>query len=382
MRKLLLHIALVFLPVVLQAQDLMWLNPKATNYALRNPANSGLRGGLVQTSLSQSEYNAGGTPLLSQVNAQLPILDYIGGVSLNATIEEVNVLRTTTLQTGFGYHMDKGRGQTFSLGLGVEASHTGLNDAALLVQDASDQVINQYRNANWVMDYAFGFQYQGPLFHAGAAVNRIATWLLLTDTERVMPAEFIVQTGLYLPLVNGRALLEPVVNYRRTNYEKQQFEGGVYLHFDDRFRAGGRFRTDQTMSVLVAAQPIANLEVAYTYELQQSNTGVNIGNVQGISLRYTFNPRPQQDDALDFIRSKPSMKEMRREGIDETNATRISGKTSKPNNSKIDFKQTKKAKDRRWFNFNSLKKLKRNKIKLPKKKKRRLRQKKRKKRKR
>jgi type IX secretion system PorP/SprF family membrane protein len=377
MRKALLHIALVFLSAAVQAQDMMWLNPKATNYALRNPANSGLKGGLLQTSFSQSQYNAGGKPLLSQVNAQLPILDYIGGVSLNATIEEINVLRTTTLQTGFGYHMDKGRGQTFSLGLGIEASHTGLNDAALLVRDASDQVISQYRNANWVMDYSFGFQYRGPLFHAGAAVNRIATWLLLTDTERVMPAEFIVQTGLYFPLANGRALLEPVVNYRRTNYEEQQFEGGVYFHFNDQFRAGGRFRTDQTMSVLVAAKPIPDLEVAYTYELQQSNTGVNIGNIQGISLRYTFNPRPQRDEAIDFIRNRPSMREMKREGIEETNATRISGKTSKPKNSKIDFEQTKKAKNRRWFNFNSFKKLKRNKIRLPKKKRRKFRRKKR-----
>lgn len=290
MRKIQLLI-LILLSFGIKAQELPVLIQKYTDGLAYNPSISGLYGSSYDFAY-QNRWTGIGEPYsMAYMGMQTPINQGSLGASFNVFYENVNFLKTVDLSASLAYHILLDNNMVVSLGLNGEYASTSLDINNVEVNDVDDPTLMNFNNVNKI-DFAFGANFRSDYFQFGASANRLLTLLKSeenqTQSDLAFREFFTAYAAGFLPLMDGRDILEVRSSYRRLLNQKSLIDLGVFYEYNQKFMLGFTYRTNSSVHAAASITLMDNLTIGYARELVVGEFSGQLGASDEIVLRYTF----------------------------------------------------------------------------------------------
>jgi type IX secretion system PorP/SprF family membrane protein len=220
-----------------------------------------------------------------------PFYDHRFGVGANIFKERVNFIDNTYISGAFAYHINFGSYNVLSMGVSAEYNSLGF-DTGNVIGDRNDPLLGQKTNN---MDFSFGINYQHRYFKVGAAANRLATSLALSNNASVLSEFYSGYAAGLIPLRGGQDILEPTFNYRKFSETNDIWDAGLYYTYNNLLTVGGSMRKGDIINVAAGLKIARKIFVGYSYEIVNNNLGSDVGASSEIAIRFDFNDKTYQE---------------------------------------------------------------------------------------
>ena len=269
-------------------QDIPLFSQKLTNSFIYNPALAGHTYGSATFAHRKNFTNVTNSATSNFFSVHTPIAGHKMGIGGNLFIEKVNVFQNLYGSGAFAYHLPLGGYNTLSMG--VSAEYNSLTyDPADVIGDASDVLLQSQKESS--LDFSFGVNYQHKFFKAGAAVNRLATNLEITNKAGILSEFYSGYVAGMLPLRGDEDLLEPTFTFRKFSDVSNVWDMGLYYTYDAKILVGASYRKGDILSLTGGFHINKKLLLGYSYELVNNNIGSDLGATSEITIRFDFNER-------------------------------------------------------------------------------------------
>lgn len=273
-------------------QDIPLFSQKLTNSFIYNPALAGHTYGSVTFAHRKNFASVTNSATSNFFSVHTPISGHKMGVGGNLFIEKVNVFQNLYGSGAFAYHLPLGGYNTFSMG--VSAEYNSLTfDPADIIGDANDRLLQSQKESS--LDFSFGVNYQHKFFKAGAAVNRLATSLEITNKAGLLSEFYSGYIAGMLPLRGDEDLLEPTFTFRKFSDVNNVWDVGLYYTYDAKILVGASYRKGDILSLTGGFHINKKLLLGYSYEMVNTPLGSDLGATSEITIRFDFNERNYQD---------------------------------------------------------------------------------------
>lgn len=220
-----------------------------------------------------------------------PFYDHRFGVGANIFKEKVNFIDNTYISGAFAYHINFGSYNVLSMGVSAEYNSLGF-DTGNVIGDRNDPLLGQKTNN---MDFSFGINYQHRYFKVGAAANRLATSLALSNNASVLSEFYSGYAAGLIPLRGGLDILEPTFTYRKFSETNDIWDAGLYYTYNNLLTVGGSMRKGDIINVAAGLKIARRIFVGYSYEIVNNNLGSDVGASSEIAIRFDFNDKTYQE---------------------------------------------------------------------------------------
>lgn len=290
-KGLLLIITCLGFITITQGQDIPLFSQKLTNSFIYNPAMAGHTFGSLTFANRKNFNNVNGAAENNFLSFHAPFMDHRFGVGANIFKEKVNFVDNTYISGAFAYHINFGSYNVLSMGVSAEYNSLGF-DTGNVIGDRNDPLLGQKTNN---MDFSFGVNYQHRYFKVGAAANRLATSLAISNNASVL-SEFYSGYGAGLiPLRGGQDMLEPTFTYRKFSADNDIWDVGLYYTYNNLLTVGGSMRKGDIINVAAGLKIARKIFIGYSYELVNNNLGSDVGASSEIAIRFDFNDKTYQE---------------------------------------------------------------------------------------
>ena len=274
-----------------QAQDIPLFSQKLTNSFIYNPAMAGHTFGSLTIANRQNYSQVTGAAENYFVSFHTPFLDHRFGAGANVFRETVNFVDNIYASGAFAYHINFGSYNVLSMGVSAEYNSIGF-DVGEVIGDESDPLLGQKTNN---MDFSFGLNYQHRYFKVGAAVNRLATNLELSNNASVLSEFYSGYAAGLIPLRGGEDILEPTFTFRKISTISDIWDAGLYYTFNNMITIGGSMRKGDIINGAIGLKIAKKVFIGYSYEFVNNNIGSDVGPSNEIAIRFDFNDKSYQE---------------------------------------------------------------------------------------
>jgi type IX secretion system PorP/SprF family membrane protein len=220
-----------------------------------------------------------------------PFMDHRFGVGANIFKEKVNFVDNTYISGAFAYHINFGSYNVLSMGVSAEYNSIGF-ERGEVIGDRSDPLLGEKANN---LDFSFGVNYQHRYFKVGAAANRLATSLALSNNASVLSEFYSGYAAGLIPLRGGADILEPTFTYRKFSENSDIWDAGLYYTYNNIVTIGGSMRKGDIINVAAGLKIAKKIFVGYSYEIVNNNLGSDVGASSEIAIRFDFNDKTYQE---------------------------------------------------------------------------------------
>ncbi|MTI39094.1 PorP/SprF family type IX secretion system membrane protein [Fulvivirga lutimaris] len=293
MIKRLLIVSTIFLLVMASAtaQDIPLFSQKLTNSFIYNPAMAGHTFGSLTFANRKNFNNVTGAAKNNFLSFHTPFYDHRFGLGANIFKEKVNFVDNTYISGAFAYHINFGSYSVLSMGLSAEYNSLGF-DIGSVIGDRNDPLLGQKTNN---LDFSFGINYQHRYFKVGAAANRLATSLQISNNASVLSEFYSGYAAGLIPLRGGQDILEPTFTYRKFSEDNDIWDAGLYYTYNNLLTVGGSMRKGDIINIAAGLKIARKVFVGYSYELVNNNLGSDVGTSSEIAIRFDFNDKTYQE---------------------------------------------------------------------------------------
>ncbi len=220
-----------------------------------------------------------------------PFYDHKFGVGANIFRETVNFVDNTYASAAFAYHINFGSYNVFSMGVSAEYNSIGF-DVGNVIGDRSDPLLGEKTNN---LDFSFGVNYQHRYFKVGAAANRLATSLDVSNNASVLSEFYSGYAAGLIPFRGGDDILEPTFTFRKLSASNDIWDAGLYYTFNNIITLGGSLRKGDIINGAVGLKIAKKIFVGYSYEFVNNNLGSDVGPSSEIAIRFDFNDKSYKE---------------------------------------------------------------------------------------
>jgi type IX secretion system PorP/SprF family membrane protein len=279
------------LVITAKAQDIPLFSQKLTNSFIYNPAMAGHTFGSLTFANRKNFNNVTGAAENNFLSFHAPFMDHRFGVGANIFKERVNFIDNTYISGAFAYHINFGSYNVLSMGVSSEYNSLGF-DTGDVIGDRNDPLLGQKTNN---MDFSFGINYQHRYFKVGAAANRLATSLQVSNNASVLSEFYSGYAAGLIPIRGGEDILEPTFTYRKFSESNDIWDAGLYYTYNNLLTVGGSMRKGDIINVAAGLKIARKIFVGYSYELVNNNLGSDVGASSEIAIRFDFNDKTYQE---------------------------------------------------------------------------------------
>ncbi|MEQ8242868.1 type IX secretion system membrane protein PorP/SprF [Fulvivirga sp.] len=291
-KRLLIALTLSLLVLAsVKAQDIPLFSQKLTNSFIYNPAMAGHTFGSLTLANRKNFNNVTGAAENNFLSFHTPFYDHRFGVGANIFKEKVNFIDNTYISGAFAYHINFGSYNVLSMGVSAEYNSLGF-DTGNVIGDRNDPLLGQKTNN---MDFSFGINYQHRYFKVGAAANRLATSLAISNNASVLSEFYSGYAAGLIPLRGGQDILEPTFTYRKFSETNDIWDAGLYYTYNNLLTVGGSMRKGDIINVAAGLKIARKIFVGYSYEIVNNNLGSDVGASSEIAIRFDFNDKTYQE---------------------------------------------------------------------------------------
>ncbi|QSE97875.1 PorP/SprF family type IX secretion system membrane protein [Fulvivirga lutea] len=273
------------------AQDIPLFSQKLTNSFIYNPAMAGHTFGSLTLANRRNFSNVNGAAENNFLSFHTPFYDHRFGVGANVFREQVNFVDNIYASGAFAYHINFGSYNVLSMGVSAEYNSIGF-DINSVIGDRNDPLLGEKSNN---MDFSFGINYQHRYFKVGAAANRLATNLELSNNASVLSEFYSGYAAGLIPLRGGLDILEPTFTFRKLSAINDIWETGLYYTFNNLLTVGSSYRKGDILNAAVGLKVAKKFFVGYSYEIVNNNLGTDVGPSSEIAVRFDFNDKSYQE---------------------------------------------------------------------------------------
>ena len=287
----------------INAQNIPIINPGLTNSFLYNPSLAGSSSsalGSLAFIHKESFTDVQGHPVSDIVSMHVPVNNYDFGIGLNFFMDRVNAMQTIYGSFSYAYHFKFDRNKKLSLGLSGNISQNQLDfsKVKVLYIDQNDQVINEYINDNYIMDFSLGFNYQVKGLTLAGTVNNLGSSGLFHKKYNTALLDYYSAFIKYeIPVNFKQNQLEPYFSYRQLPLAPVKCNLGCNYHYsmcnslqktnDRYFTVGFAMGNNLDMSFLMGVDLLKRIHFMYNYEMLGKFNSV-VGNFNEIIVQYNF----------------------------------------------------------------------------------------------
>ena len=304
-----------------QAQDIPLFSQKLTNSFLYNPAMAGHSFGSFTASYRTNYSGVSNAPVTKFISIQSPFLNGRFGAGVNAFLEDVNVMSNAYYSGAFAYHLDIGRFNTLSMGVGAEYNSLRLRTGFSDLVDPSDEVLTRYANMSGKMDFSFGIMYENRFLMAGFSANRLSTTFQSTNSKTLSNYYSVYLQGK-IPLRGEQDLLEPYFAYRKFSETNKTIDIGLFYTFNDKIIIGAAMRNGSVLNATAGFKVTKNLLLGYSREMILGDVGGFVGSSSEFTVRLDFN---KQATKTKFNSDYKSALSYRRKTLNTSGVRKTSG---------------------------------------------------------
>lgn len=266
----------------------------------------------------------------------------------------------------FAYHINFTDEKSLSMGASVEYNNLRLNTAQFLLADVNDPVLMNFDPIN-NMDFSFGMSYSAKYLRLGLAANRLGNFIGVSNQENRLAQFYSAYAGFFIPMADGRDVIEPILSYRSQDAQLHNWDAGVYYTFNNLLTLGGAYRDGNVVNMTLAVRFANRYLVGYSHELFADNLKANIGSSNEFTLRvdlrddnYYKNPRNSRkimNQSLAFRKktlsksgnaSSPKFKKKLRKNYHKNPNYRMNSSKKLQKNKRQNFKKNKRRSKRNW----------------------------------
>lgn len=233
------------------------------------------------------------------------------GVGANIFRETVNFVDNLYASGAFAYHINFGSYNVLSMGVSAEYNSIGF-DLGNVIGDRNDPLLGEKTNN---LDFSFGVNYQHRYFKIGAAANRLATSLDISNNASVLSEFYSGYAAGLIPFRGGQDILEPTFTYRQVSATNNNWDAGLYYTYNNILTVGGSVRKGDIVNGAVGLKIARKLFIGYSYEFINNNIGSDVGPSSEIAIRFDFSDKTYQER---FVKDYKNSLAFRRKTLSNT----------------------------------------------------------------
>jgi type IX secretion system PorP/SprF family membrane protein len=288
LKRLLLLIFTGCLFVAVRAQDIPLFTQKLTNSFLYNPSVAGHTFGSITFSHRRLWSGVLGAPTTNFLSFHTPIARHRFGFGVNFYQDKIGVTENVFGSGAFGYHIRISDNTMLSFGGAAEYNNLRINLGRVDVNDPNDNLLSSQTGSKSYVDFSAGTSYKSKYFMVGASVNRLNALTHSQDTVLQFPAFYSGFLQFRIPLVKGRDVLEPIINYRTLVQGSQQVDAGLYYTFNEVATLGGGYRTGGVINMTASIRINKSVLIGYSRDVYSGGVTRGIGASNEFTIRFDF----------------------------------------------------------------------------------------------
>lgn len=274
-----------------KGQDIPLFSQKLTNSFIYNPAMAGHTFGSLTFANRRNFSEVNGAAENNFLSVHTPFGNHKFGVGANVFRETVNFVDNLYTSAAFAYHINFGSYNVLSMGVSTEYNSIGF-DLDNIIGDRNDPLLGEKTNN---MDFSFGLNYQHRYFKVGAAANRLATSLDISQNASVLSEFYSGYAAGLIPFRGGADILEPTFTFRKLSASNDIWDAGLYYTFNNIITIGGSVRKGDIVNGAIGLKVAKKIFVGYSYEFINSNLGSDVGPSNELAIRFDFNDKTYQE---------------------------------------------------------------------------------------
>ncbi|MBF9253902.1 type IX secretion system membrane protein PorP/SprF [Pontibacter sp. 172403-2] len=232
-----------------------------------------LHGSLGNNGIGSSNSSRGGFSKQNRYKRAVPH----HGVGMLAMVDKAGLLRTSTLNLSYSYHLPLNRYLTLASGISSGITQFALNTQNAAVFDPGDPYLSGAVQNATKADLALGFWLYSPDFYVGVSGGQLlrngsdfAQGGTISQPHLRQQPHFYGTAGLRLPLSSDLSVV-PSVMVKATESAAPAIDFNLRALYLQRIWGGVSYRHHDAMAVMAGINVSTLLDIGYSYDLSTSS---------------------------------------------------------------------------------------------------------------
>lgn len=272
-------------------QDAMFTHYMFNTLAV-NPAYAGSRDALTITGLHRSMWvGFDGAPTTQTVTLHSPIFNDKMGIGFSMVNDKIGPANSTDLSLDLSYALQLNEKYKLAFGLKSTMGINSVSLTSLELDDASDPAFAEDLANQLTGNVGAGLYLHSDNFYTGLSVPGLIQGNLY-NSDVLTPGKY---QHHFFYIIGGVIKLSESVKFKPTSLVKvtpqSPIEGDLTASFlfNDKFWAGGMFRTGDALGILLGYYVTPQLAVGYSFDWSYANTTFEYNNgSHELMIRYDF----------------------------------------------------------------------------------------------
>ncbi len=295
MKKSIINIVLIVLPVLIFAQQ----QPQFTQYMYNtisiNPAYAGSREVMVINLLNRNQWvGINGAPITQTLSVHSSIPGTKLGIGLSVINDKLAYERTTYLATDVSYTIKLKKTYQLAFGLKIGASKFTLDKDILNDPEYNDDPFLDYLYYKWTPNIGAGIYFRTDSFYFGLSAPKLINYANNEALEFVaLDRTSYYFNGGYLFDVNKHIKFKPTFLVKYTNGAPISVDISLSTLLKEKLWLSGFYRFNDSFGALVNLKVSDALSIGYSYDYIVTDLGPYTSGSHEIILNYELPfPRP------------------------------------------------------------------------------------------
>jgi type IX secretion system PorP/SprF family membrane protein len=263
-----LALTLVFIPIIVRAQQ----DPMYTQYMFNtlavNPGYAGSRGALNITGLNRAQWvGIDGAPVTQTFFAHTPLFSKKIGVGLSVINDKIGPIRQTMIFGDYSYTIKITENSKLAMGLkfGLNMYKTTFNDVS--VNQSNDDAFTDLP-IKPQPNFGFGLYYYSDQYYFGISTPKLLQPKMeqQLDYSKIMVKRHFFIIGGYVWSINEQLKFKPTTLIKMTSGAPVSLDLNANMLFRDKLWVGVGYRFGDSFNATMELQLTNQLKVGYSYD--------------------------------------------------------------------------------------------------------------------
>ncbi|HBH47215.1 MAG TPA: hypothetical protein DDX98_01155 [Bacteroidales bacterium] len=295
MRRWIVHIVIVFVPLLANAQLHSLSNQYVLNGMAINPAYAGTEEAFSATITYRNQWTGfEGAPKTITASLHTPLRNELIGLGLLVVNDQIGVNSETSILANYAYMIEVGDAKlSFGIGMGISFLDAGWDK--LKSVDVQDLELTQEKISATNPNFSAGFYYYTDDFFLGLSAPFLFSYSYSgEDKDQLELKNDLSQYNVYLTSgyrfeMNNNFEFFPSALLKFNPGEAFQAELSGQFIYNEFLWAGLTYRSVDAFAFLLQLQATNQLRIAYSYDMGLKKTSRYYGGSHEVMLKYLFN---------------------------------------------------------------------------------------------
>lgn len=306
MKKRLYSILLLFIPLLLAAQESPLVSHYLFNPLTINPSYAGNGSGLRASTYHFKQWTGvKGSPLINLLSVDAPFKNEKIGLGITFYTDKIAVTRENEAIIDYAYRIDIGE-SVLALGLGASVNFLKTNWSDLIAIDPGDDIYLTDSKTLIAPNIRFGISYYISNFYVGFSIPQFLTTKYdfnkskqVTSNKKFSGYSYLLNTGYEFELPKSFSLTPSTLLSFSSQYGVD-FQFNIEGQYRDFISLTAYYSSNNFVGALARFSITDRFDVGYAYELTVGKLGKYSNGSHAITLRYVFRNRVNAYNPLDF----------------------------------------------------------------------------------